>query len=120
MARRSRAAADPDEDSGSLKENVGPGRTPNGKKEHSRGKGKTRRVDSDNEGDDNQLENSQPTLEEDAQGGPDEDVEEEDEAGSPKGRKRARINTEGDSAPASPNRSALVERIQTLPRDDDG
>jgi len=120
MTRRTRAAADPDEDSGSLKENVGPGRTPNGKKERSKGKGKARRVDSDDEGDDNQLENSQPALEEDAQGEPDEDVEEEDGEGSPKGRKRTRINAEGHSAPASPNKSALAERIKTLPRDVDG
>ena len=118
MTRRTRAtAAQSDEDTGSLKENVGPTRTPNGKKELSKAKGKGRRVESDDDAGDDPHEQQDP--EEDAEGEPD-DAPEEDGAGTPKGRKRARVNAEGDSIPSSPSKSALAGRIQTLPRDEDG
>ncbi|KAL4076371.1 hypothetical protein J3A83DRAFT_2194372 [Scleroderma citrinum] len=121
MTRRTRTAAQVD-DAGSLKENVGPGDVK--KERSSKAKGKARRVESDDEGDDDQPDHSQQFIDADAEGEPDEgnaEEDTEDNIGTPKGRKRARVNAEGESSPASPNRPApLVERIQTLPRDDDG
>ncbi len=56
-----------------------------------------------------------PEDDEDAGQGEEEDDE---EGGSPKGRKRARANTDGDSRPSQEN--AREKRVETLPRDVDG
>ncbi|KII94777.1 hypothetical protein PLICRDRAFT_128007 [Plicaturopsis crispa FD-325 SS-3] len=62
--------------------------------------------------------------EEDAEGEDDaQDGEEDDEegGGSPKGRKRARVNDDGDSRPSNGEGSGAARtRTKTLPRDEDG
>ena len=72
-----------------------------------------RRVEEDAEEDNrNEVEEEQ-----DAEG--DADEEEEEQGMSPHGRKRIRLNAEGDSAPAE-EVQAKKERMKTLPRDTDG
>lgn len=44
----------------------------------------------------------------------------EEQGASPHGRKRVRLNADGDSAPADEAKVAKREHIQTLPRDTDG
>ncbi|KAF9226823.1 P-loop containing nucleoside triphosphate hydrolase protein [Gyrodon lividus] len=92
-------------------------------------KGKARRVDSDEEEEDQQLEPSQPDgdegaadaeADEGAESEEEEENDEDDEEGTPRGRKRARVNSMGGSVPSSPNKGTQRERVQTLPRDDDG
>ena len=56
--------------------------------------------------------------EQDADGEVDEDEEEQD--ASPHGRKRVRLNADGDSASTDEGRVAKRERMKTLPRDTDG
>ncbi|KAH9942592.1 P-loop containing nucleoside triphosphate hydrolase protein [Amylocystis lapponica] len=57
----------------------------------------------------------------DAEAEEDEQSENEEEGASPKGRKRARINAEGDSRPADDNVPKKERtRMKTLPRDVDG
>ncbi|KAN0097138.1 P-loop containing nucleoside triphosphate hydrolase protein [Tylopilus felleus] len=92
------------------------------KQENAR-KGKARRVESDREDEDDAQISSQPN---DAEEDGDHDAEsqefnkDDDEGeGTPRGRKRARVNSVGASVPSSPNRLQR-ERVQTLPRDDDG
>ncbi|KAK0457748.1 uncharacterized protein EV420DRAFT_1687453 [Desarmillaria tabescens] len=49
------------------------------------------------------------------------DLDEEGASGSPKGRKRTRLNTNGDSHPADDDDDVIEhERVATLPRDTDG
>lgn len=118
MSRRTRASTVDDGDS--LENNVGV----NAKekrvkvKQEKAKKGKTRRVESDEEPEpsqvDGQEENGADQERDDLEGN---EVEEHD--GTPKGRKRARINSVGASAPSSPNQSEN-QRIKTLPRDTDG
>lgn len=58
---------------------------------------------------------------EDADGEEDSEGDEQDEGGSPKGRKRARVNDNGDAISNNGEGSAQPrERITTLPRDTDG
>ncbi|KAK0202992.1 hypothetical protein DFS33DRAFT_1437795, partial [Desarmillaria ectypa] len=58
------------------------------------------------------------SVEDDADGN---DLNEEGASGSPKGRKRTRLNTNGDSHPVDDDDDALEhERVATLPRDTDG
>ncbi|KAI0784897.1 P-loop containing nucleoside triphosphate hydrolase protein [Abortiporus biennis] len=59
---------------------------------------------------------------EDAEDEEEEERDEEEDGGSPKGRKRARANTNGDSHPSQsePKRKAKVEKYETHPRDVDG
>ncbi|KAF9024415.1 P-loop containing nucleoside triphosphate hydrolase protein [Hymenopellis radicata] len=82
---------------------VKPERKPNVKEESAKRDSGKRRAQDD------------PEEEEDA-GQDDEDDDEQD--GSPKGRKRARVNTDGDSRPSQEN--AREKRVETLPRDVDG
>ncbi|KZT70296.1 P-loop containing nucleoside triphosphate hydrolase protein [Daedalea quercina L-15889] len=72
-----------------------------------------RRVEEDAEED----ERNEEEEEQDAEGEADE--EEEERSTSPHGRKRVRLNAEGDSAPAE-ELQAKKERTKTLPRDTDG
>lgn len=64
----------------------------------------------------NAAEDEKDDDDDDAQG---EQDEEEDAEHSPKGRKRARINDEGDSRPTDGG-PKVEKRGQTLPRDVDG
>lgn len=121
MARRTRATAEDGDDS--LKENVGvnaQGKEPRVKQENAK-KGKARRVESDEEEDEAQMP-SQPNgaeendVDQDAEGEELDDGGDEQGEGTPRGRKRARVNSVGASVPSSPKQ----ERVQTLPRDDDG
>ena len=66
----------------------------------------------------NAAEDEKDDDDDDAQGEQDEE-EEEDAEQSPKGRKRARINDEGDSRPTDGG-PKVEKRGQTLPRDVDG
>lgn len=123
MTRRARTVAMNDDDDDTLVgENVEKhqGKEVTVKQENAK-KGKARRVESD-EGEDNAQEPSQPNdVEEngiDHDGEAEEDVDNEGE-GTPRGRKRARINSVGASVPVSPNQVER-ERVQTLPRGDDG
>ncbi|KAG6373746.1 hypothetical protein JVT61DRAFT_5888 [Boletus reticuloceps] len=118
MTRRTRATITEDNDS--LKENVGVNTQGNGvnvKQENAK-KGKARRVESDEEEDEAQVP-SQPNdggengIDQDAEG---EEVGDEEGEETPRGRKRARVNSVGASVPSSPKR----EHVQTLPRGDDG
>ena len=118
MTRRTRAATVDDSDS--VKENIGvnaQGKEVKVKQEIAK-KGKTRRVESDEEEDDAQAPSQPNGVDQDAEG---EEVEEDgdEEEGTPRSRKRARVNSVGASVPASPNQ-VQRERVQTLPRDVDG
>ncbi|KAG6331319.1 hypothetical protein ID866_7768 [Astraeus odoratus] len=130
MTRRTRATSNAD-DTGSLNESAVPAtgrvKAEKGRQEKresartSKGKGKARRVESDDEDDVDQHDPCQAAVDEnDAE----EEVEEvgsgEEDEGTPKGRKRARVNEQGASVPASPSRPMVLERAKTLPRDDDG
>ncbi|KAI6040439.1 hypothetical protein EDC04DRAFT_2894167 [Pisolithus marmoratus] len=137
MTRRTRSSLADVGDGGSWNESLGAtqsrinGRSVKQEQKESapnvKGKGRARRVESDDE-DDQEPPASQPgvgndELDVDAEG--EEDVEavdedEDQEEGTPKGRKRARVNGEGHSVPTSPNSQRLLERVQTLPRDEDG
>ena len=49
------------------------------------------------------------------------DNDEDEEGGSPKGRKRARANTQGDAHASQVDvKGKMKEEVKTLPRDDDG
>lgn len=64
---------------------------------------------------------TEPEDDDGAEGAGDDERDEEnddEEGGSPKGRKRARANTNGDSRPAGED--APKKRVTTLPRDVDG
>ena len=118
MTRRTRAATVDDSDS--VKENIGvnaQGKEVKVKQEIAK-KGKTRRVESDEEEDEAQAPSQPNGVDQDAEG---EEVEEDgdEEEGTPRSRKRARVNSVGASVPASPNQ-VQRERVQTLPRDVDG
>lgn len=121
-----RAASSTTEDS--LKENSGLPPHTNGKGKEtkrerglSNGKSVARRVQTDDEdmqednGDQAEEQGGGVDAEEDAEG------EEDDEqgAGSPKGRKRARANTNGDARPSG-SKVKDEKRAVTLPRDVDG
>ena len=121
MARRTRTATVGDYDS--LEENVGAttlGKEVKVKQENTK-KGKARRVESDEEEDEAQMP-SQPNgaeendVDQDAEGEELDDGGDEQGEGTPRGRKRARVNSVGASVPSSPKQ----ERVQSLPRDDDG
>lgn len=124
MTHRTRAAAVDDSDS--LKENVEA--TTRGKevkvKQENTKKGKARRVESDEEEDEAQVP-SRPNgmeadeVDQDAEGEELEESGDEEEEGTPRSRKRARVDSVGASVPLSPNQ-VQRERVQTLPRDDDG
>lgn len=123
MARRTRAATVDDDDS--LKENAVSAQEKQAKvKQENAKKGKARRVESDEEEDEAQMP-SQPNgadtdgVDQDAEGEEvDEDGDDEEET-TPRGSKRARINSVGASVPSSPNQ-VQREHVQTLPRDNDG
>ena len=124
MTHRTRAAAVDDSDS--LKENVEA--TTRGKevkvKQENTKKGKARRVESDEEEEEAQAP-SQPNgmeadeVDQDAEGEELEESGDEEEEGTPRSRKRARVDSVGASVPLGPNQ-VQRERVQTLPRDDDG
>ncbi|CCM05532.1 uncharacterized protein FIBRA_07758 [Fibroporia radiculosa] len=79
-----------------------------------------RRVDSEEEHDALDAE-EYDQGEVDAEDGEEEaEGDDDEEDASPKGRKRARANTVGDSRPAVSPKPEKKERIQTLPRDTDG
>ncbi|KAI5993595.1 hypothetical protein EDD15DRAFT_909241 [Pisolithus albus] len=136
MSRRTRSSRVDAEDGDTWNEGVGStrsgtnGKTVKQEKQESapnaKGKGKARRVESDDD-DDQERPDSQPVVgnddhDSDAEGEEDADAVDGDEAegeGTPKGRKRIRVNGEGHSIPVSPDRE-LLERVQTLPRDEDG
>ncbi|KIK95336.1 hypothetical protein PAXRUDRAFT_25548 [Paxillus rubicundulus Ve08.2h10] len=90
-------------------------------------KGKARRVESDEDEGDQERQPDGDEGTEDAEG-EDADAEEEEEEevdeesgeGTPRGRKRTRVNSMGASFPSSPNQGTQRERVQTLPRGDDG
>ena len=126
MARRTRTATVGDYDS--LEENVGAttlGKEVKVKQENTK-KGKARRVESDDEEEDAQAPSQLNGMEgndvcrdaegEELEGNGNED---EGEEGTPKGHKRARVNSVGASVALNPNRVER-ERVQTLPRGDDG
>lgn len=120
---RTRAATLDDDDS--VKENVGVNaheKQVKVKQENAK-KGKARRVESDEEEDEAQIPSQLNGAEED---GVDQDAEGEEldddddgEEGMSRQRKRARVNSVGASVPSSPNQ-VQRERVQTLPRGDDG
>ncbi|KIJ69821.1 hypothetical protein HYDPIDRAFT_78852 [Hydnomerulius pinastri MD-312] len=122
MTRRTQTVTD---DNDSLKETEGPvARVKQEKvKQENANKGKARRVEFDEEDEEEEEEEAQADADEgqgdeDAEGQEEED--DDDDEGTPKGRKRARVNSVGGSAPYSPNKGGQRERVQTLPRDDDG
>jgi len=80
-----------------------------------RNKGKQRaRVDEEEE---EQRPSPDAEEDEDAAGEPNND----EEAGSPRGAKRIRVNGDGDSAPGgSQNDDAPLPKVKTLPRGSDG
>jgi hypothetical protein len=116
MTRRTTRASTVD-DGDSVQENIGV--TAQGKdvevKQENAKKGKTRRVESDEEEDEPQAPSQPNGVDQDAEGDELEENDDEEE-GTPGRRKRARVNSVGTSVPASPQR----ERVQTLPRDVDG
>lgn len=123
MARRTRTA--PVDDGDSLKENVVNAQGNRVKVERGNArKGKAQRVESDEDEDEEQIPSQPNGAEEDVadQDGEGEQLEEvgDDEVeGTPRGRKRVRVNSVGASVLSSPNR-VQRERVQTLPRDNDG
>ncbi|KAI6013754.1 hypothetical protein BKA83DRAFT_2447551 [Pisolithus microcarpus] len=137
MSRRTRSSRVNAEDGGTWNESADPtrsgtnGTTVKQEKQESapnaKGKGKARRVESEDDDDEERpalqtvVGNDNPDS--DAEGEEDADAVDGDEAegeGTPKGRKRVRVNGEGHSIPVSPDRQRLLERVQTLPRDEDG
>ncbi|KAF9236197.1 P-loop containing nucleoside triphosphate hydrolase protein [Melanogaster broomeanus] len=129
MPRRTRATTAEDHDSleGNAQQSV---KAKEEKvKQEKTGKGKARRVESDEEEEEQEQEPSQfdshagaadSEREEDAEGEEEGENDDEDGEGTPKGRKRARVNSMGGSAPASPSKGKERQRVETLPRDDDG
>jgi hypothetical protein len=125
MPRRTRAEL-VEGDTDSLKENTA---LPNGvrdepvKKEkvkYEKGKGKAKRVEpepADEEPDQTQTGDSADVDADDDDVDADGDPENVD--GTPRSRKRARVNTEGDFIPSTPT-TPKREQVATLPRDDDG
>ncbi|KAG1752385.1 P-loop containing nucleoside triphosphate hydrolase protein [Suillus paluster] len=124
MPRRTRAEVEADTDS--LKENSA---LPNVAKEEvkkekgtgekvkdEKGKGKATRVEHETGNEDPAQTQAGNNADTDAEGDVDADGDPENEDGSPRSRKRARVNAEGDFVPSTPKR----EQIATLPRDDDG
>lgn len=73
-----------------------------------------RRVEDEPEDDEQNVDDE----DQDADGEVDEDGEEQ--GASPHGRKRVRLNADGDSAPSDEGKVAKKERMKTLPRDTDG
>ncbi|KAG2359387.1 P-loop containing nucleoside triphosphate hydrolase protein, partial [Suillus spraguei] len=81
-----------------------------------KGKGKAKRVEpepADEEPDQTQADDDADV---DADGNIDTDSDPENIDGTPRSRKRTRVNAEGDFVPSTPKR----EQVATLPRDDDG
>ncbi|KAG2141629.1 P-loop containing nucleoside triphosphate hydrolase protein [Suillus cothurnatus] len=124
MPRRTRA--EPVEgDTDSLKENSA---LPNGFKDEpvkkekikgEKGKGKAKRVEhepTDEEPDETQAGDNTDV---DADADVDADGDPENVDGTPRSRKRARVNAEGDFVPSTPT-TPKREQVATLPRDDDG
>ncbi|KAG1833286.1 P-loop containing nucleoside triphosphate hydrolase protein [Suillus subluteus] len=124
MPRRTRA--EPVEgDTDSLKENSA---LPNGFKDEpvkkekikdEKGKGKAKRVEpepTDEEPDETQAGDN---TDFDADADVDADGDPENVDGTPRSRKRARVNAEGDFVPSTPT-TPKREQVMTLPRDDDG
>lgn len=125
MARRTRAGTVDDDDS--LKENAvasAQGNLQVKVKQEKAKKGKARRVESDEEEDEARIP-SQPNgadadeVAQDAEGEELEEGGDDEEGGTPRGHKRTRVNSVGASVPSSPNQ-VQRERVQTLPRDNDG
>ncbi|KAG1892038.1 P-loop containing nucleoside triphosphate hydrolase protein [Suillus subluteus] len=124
MPRRTRA--EPVEgDTDSLKENFA---LPNGFKDEpvkkekikdEKGKGKAKRVEP--EPTDEELDETQAgdNADFDADADVDADGDPENVDGTPRSRKRARVNAEGDFVPSTPT-TPKREQVMTLPRDDDG
>jgi len=123
MTRRTRAATVDDDASVQEVGLNGHGKGVKVKQENAK-KGKARRVESD-EGEDEGQMPSQPNgveangVDQDAEGEEFDGDGDEEEQGTPMGRKRARVNSVGASVPASPNQ-VQPERVKTLPRDKDG
>ncbi|OBZ70474.1 Structural maintenance of chromosomes protein 5 [Grifola frondosa] len=70
--------------------------------------------------DEEDKDDDQEVEEEQEEQGPEDDDDDEEDA-SPKGRKRVRVNGEGDSRPSSSSlKDEKKARLQTLPRDVDG
>ena len=119
MTRRTRAATIDDGDS--VNESVGvdaQGKEVKVKQENAR-KGKARRVESDEEEEEAQGPSQPNGIDQDAEGEELEENGDEEEEGTPRNRKRARVNSVGASVPASPNQVER-QRVKTLPRDVDG
>ncbi|KAG1868097.1 P-loop containing nucleoside triphosphate hydrolase protein [Suillus tomentosus] len=126
MPRRTRAEL-PEGDTDSLKENSA---LSNGVKDlvkkekvkDEKGKGKARRIEPepvDEESDQTQADDNADVDADgdvDTEGDVDADGDPENVDGSPRSRKRTRVNAEGDFAPSTPKR----EQVATLPRDADG
>ena len=120
MTRRTHTTTTGDDDD-SLKHNVGvnaQGKEIRVKQENAK-RGKARRVEF-GKSDEAQI-SSQPNGAE--ENGADKDAEgdelDEEGEGTPRSRKRARVDSVGASVPSSPNQ-AQRQRVQTLPRGDDG
>ncbi|KAH7926802.1 P-loop containing nucleoside triphosphate hydrolase protein [Leucogyrophana mollusca] len=125
MARRTRATAE--EDTDSLKENSQPTHVKAGKvkeekvKEERPAKAQKVRDNAEDEGDDEQPSDAEPSEDAQAAVDTDEEAEEDGEGeGSPRGRKRVRVNAEGEAISSSQGTGRHRERVETLPRDDDG
>ncbi|PSR78324.1 hypothetical protein PHLCEN_2v7446 [Hermanssonia centrifuga] len=120
MVRRAPSAATDD----SHKENTGVRSTRNKMPEVKKEKAKSRaaRVESDEEDDGPILNHFEEEKEEYIEDDDEEEEEEEEEDGSsPKGRKRARANSFGDSLPSGSQAKGKVKpEVKTLPRDEDG
>ncbi|GJE87507.1 structural maintenance of chromosomes protein [Phanerochaete sordida] len=102
---------------GSHKENAGVAAREQTKAAKNRGGRRAGRVESDDEEDGPEPAQDHDENAEDEGG--EEDEDEEDGEGSPKGRKRARVNTEGDARPVDLKGKGKAEP-KTLPRDEDG
>ncbi|KAG6841292.1 hypothetical protein C0991_012462 [Blastosporella zonata] len=93
------------------------------KTKRDKGKQKARAIEQENEDEDADADadiDAEGEAGEDAESDEDGDAEgeEDEEGGSTRGAKRSRVNDEGDSR--SQGHKKPIERIKTLPRDDDG
>ena len=125
MVRRAASSATDD----SLKENSGIPPSPvNGKVKREKGLRNTRTSSRRVQSDDEAAQDDDAMQDDDAEGEHDEEEQGEQEGedgenqgqGSPKGRKRARANTNGDAHPSGSSVKLEKKRQVTLPRDVDG
>lgn len=123
MSRRTRATTLNDNDSFKEKVEASARRKEAKVKQENAKKGKARRVESDEEAEvssqPNGVEANEVDVDQDAEGEEPEASDGEAEERTPRGGKRARVNSVGASVPSSPNQVQRA-RVQTLPRDDDG